>query len=140
MGVAMERSNELERFVESWFEAASRGDTSLVERHLSNDHRSRLIGSDPDEWLRGADDITQFLRGEVEGAAGAVTFSPSETEAYCDGSVGWAATKLQITRPDGMHVSPRWTAVFVREGDTWQVVQTHASIAIPNAEVGWTYE
>jgi ketosteroid isomerase-like protein len=136
----MERSRELEQLVSDWFAAASRGDASLLDRHVSGDPRARLVGSDPDEWLQGGDAIAQFLRGELEGAAGAVTFSASETEAYADGSVGWAATKLQITRPDGMHVSPRWTAVFVRDGETWQFVQVHASIAVPNAEAGWIYE
>ena len=37
---------------------------------------------------------------------GSVTFTPSETEAYREGSVGWAATKLTIRLPDGTHVAP----------------------------------
>ena len=135
----MERSRELEQLVAAWFDAASRGDASLVDQHVAVEPGSRLVGSDPDEWLRGGDAIAAFLRGEVEGAGGDVTFSPTEIEAYHEGSVGWAAAKLAITRPDGMRVAPRWTAVFLNDGTVWRFVQTHASIAVRNADVGWSY-
>jgi hypothetical protein len=132
----MERSPELEALVRAWFEAASKGDTSIVERHVSRHGGSRLIGSDPDEWFED-EAVAEFLRGEVEGSAGNVTFSPHGTEAFTEGTVGWAATGLTITLPDGRSVSPRWTAVFHREDAAWKFVQTHASIAVPNEEVGW---
>ncbi len=90
--------------------------------------------------MGGGGQIAAFLRAEVEGAAGAVTFTPSETEAFAVGDVGWAATKLTIALPDGKRISPRWTAVLVRNDGVWQFVQTHASIAVPNDEVGWAYE
>jgi hypothetical protein len=41
--------------------------------------------------------------------------------------------------PDGKHVSLRWSAVFHRENDDWKFVQTHASIGVPNEEIGWVY-
>jgi hypothetical protein len=134
----MERSPELEALVRTWFEAASKGDPSVIDRHVSGQDGTRLIGSDPNEWLSGPA-VAEFLRGEVEGSGGAVTFTPSDTEAYQEGTVGWAATRLTITLPDGGHVSPRWSAVFHREGDDWRFVQTHASIAVPNDEIGWQY-
>jgi len=74
----------------------------------------------------------------VEGAAGEVTFTPSEIEGYRHGDVGWAATRLTISLSDGKRIQPRWTAVFVNQ-DGWKFVQTHASIAVPNDQVGWTY-
>ena len=134
----MERSPEIEELVEEWFAAASRGDASVVDRYVIADPAVRIVGSDPAEWIKGGDLAAEFLRGEVDGAAGEVTFTPSETEAYSDGDVGWAATKLTISLPDGKRIQPRWTAVFVRQ-DGWKFVQTHASIAVPNDEVGWTY-
>ena len=135
----MRRSSELEQLVTDWFAAASSGDTSIVERHVSSDEAVRLVGSDPVEWLRGGRDVARFLAGEVEGAAGNVRFAPSDTEAFEEGTVGWAATKLTITLPDGKRISPRWTSVFHREGDVWRFVQTHASIGVPNDQVGWEY-
>lgn len=134
----MERSPELEALVGAWFEAASRGDASLVDRHVSGHEGNRLIGSDPDEWLAGSM-VADFLRGEAERSGGNVSFAPSETEAFEEGTVGWATTRLTVTLPDGKYVSPRWSAVLHREEGVWRFVQTHASIAVPNDEVGWEY-
>jgi ketosteroid isomerase-like protein len=135
----MERSSAIEDLVKAWFHAATTGDASVVDLHVSREPGVRLIGSDPGEWLSGGEEIGAFLRGEVEGAAGAVTFSPADIEAYEEGSVGWGTARLTISMPDGRWVSPRWSAVFHREDDVWRFVQTHASIAVPNDEVGWTY-
>jgi ketosteroid isomerase-like protein len=136
----MERSAELEELVVAWFKAASRGDASAVDEHVSFHEGARLIGSDPQEWFRGGNAIAEFLRGEVRGAGGSVLFTPLEIEAFSEGTVGWAATRLKITMPDGRHVSPRWSAVFHQENGTWKFVQTHASVAVPNDQIGWTYD
>jgi ketosteroid isomerase-like protein len=105
---------------------------------VSGQDGTRLIGSDPREWLAGQA-VAELLRGEAEGSGGTATFTPSDTEAYQEGTVGWASTRLTITLPDGKHVSPRWSAVFHREDGDWKFVQTHASIAVPNDEIGWEY-
>jgi ketosteroid isomerase-like protein len=136
----MEKSPELEQLVRAWFAAASRGDASLIATHVSPEDSVRLVGSDSGEWLQGGEAVARFLRGEVEGAGGDVTFTPSDTEAFASGDVGWAATKLTLTMPDGRTVRPRWTAVFERSDGEWRFVQTHASIGVANDDVGWTYE
>ncbi len=135
----MQRSPELEDLVSRWFAAASSGDASLVDTNVSAEPGTSLIGSDPDEWFRGGEAVAQFLRGEVTNAGGQAKFSTEETEAYEEGTVGWVTTRLTITLPDGGHVSPRWSAVFHQEGDQWRFVQTHASIAVANDDVGWIY-
>ena len=126
--------------VTAWFAAATRGDASILDRHLSLSRGTRLVGSDASEWLQGGDAIGAFLRREILGAGGAVKFSPGDVEGYSHGDVGWAATRLTISLPDGSEVSPRWTAVMMREGEGWKIVQTHASIAVGNTDVGWTYD
>jgi ketosteroid isomerase-like protein len=136
----MEKSPELVQLVNDWFAAASQCDASLIAKHVTDSESARLIGSDPDEWLRGGDVIATFLRGEVEGGGGNVSFTPSETEAFSSGDVGWAATKVTIAMPDGRMVTPRWTSVFERRDGVWQFVQTHASIGVANDAIGWTYE
>jgi ketosteroid isomerase-like protein len=135
----VEPSDELKDLVVSWFAAASNGDPSLVDRRVSMHPGTRLVGSDPTEWLQGGESIAAFLTGEAEGAAGKVRFTPSDTEAYREGDLGWAATRLTITMPDGRSISPRWTAVLLREDGEWRFVQTHASIGVPNDEIGWRY-
>ncbi|MGE3842904.1 MAG: nuclear transport factor 2 family protein [Vicinamibacterales bacterium] len=133
------RSPELEALVRAWFEAASTGSTALIERHVAIESEARLIGSDPGEWFVGGAAVAEFLRGEVHGAAGNVSFVPSDTEAFSVGDVGWATTKLTVSMPDGRRVQPRWSAVFRREEGTWRIVQLHASIAVPNEQIGWVY-
>jgi len=136
----MERSAEIEQLVGAWFAAATKGDASLVATHVSQGDGTRLIGSDPEEVFKGGAAIAAFLVGEVEGAGGHATFTPTDTEAFSEGTVGWATTYLTITMPDGKYVSPRWSAVFRNEDGVWKFVQTHASIAVPNAEIGWIYQ
>jgi ketosteroid isomerase-like protein len=135
----MERSSELEALVEAWFAAASRGDASLVLAHIADSEDTRLIGSDPFEVFKGGAAVREFLVGEIEGGGGQATFRPAETEAFSAGGIGWATTYLTITLPDGRSVSPRWSAVFQREDGVWKFVQTHASIGVPNDEIGWVY-
>jgi ketosteroid isomerase-like protein len=135
----MERSHALERFVVDWFQAASRGDASMVDTHVSLDDGVRLIGSDPEEHLRGGSIVADFLRGEVRGAGGEASFTPTDIDAFSEGTVGWATTIVTIELPDGKQVSPRWSSVFHLEGGVWKIVHTHASIGVPNQEIGWTY-
>ena len=135
----MERSSDIEQLVRAWFESASRGDTSLVDAHVSPGRGTRLIGSDPSELFSGGDAVAQFLRGEIEGAGGEATFAPADVDAFSEGTVGWASTTVTITLPDGKHVSPRWSAVFHQEDGVWRFVHTHASIGIANEDIGWVY-
>jgi ketosteroid isomerase-like protein len=135
----MERSTDIEALVEAWFKAASSGDSSLVAAHVSQSDCTRLIGSDPSEVFKGGGAVPQFLAGEVEGAGGQATFTPTDTEAFREGSVAWATTNVTIAMPDGRQVAPRWSAVFHQEDGTWKFVHTHASIAVPNDQIGWIY-
>lgn len=123
----------------AWFAAASSGDASVIDRHVSRDVAVHLIGSDPAERLAGPE-VAEFLRGEVTRSAGTATFTPSDTEAFSEGNVGWAATRLTITLADGRSVRPRWSAVFHKEDGVWKFVQTHAAIAVPNDQIGWVYK
>lgn len=138
-GDRMEPSREIEELVISWFASASRGDASIIDRHVSPDPAASLIGSDPEELIEGGEEVSRFLHGEVSGAAGNVTFTPRDIRAFSEGTVGWATTLLTITLPDGRRVSPRWSAVVHREEGVWRFVQTHASIGVPNDQIGWVY-
>jgi uncharacterized protein (TIGR02246 family) len=137
--VLVESSAPIEQLVADWFAAATRGDASLVEAHVSRNEATRLIGSDPGEVFKGGDAVAEFLTGEVEGAGGHATFEPRDIEAFSEGAVGWATTHITITMPDGKHVTPRWSAVLHQEDGVWKFVQTHASIGVPNDQIGWVY-
>ena len=135
----MERSTDIEALVEAWFRAATNGDSSLVATHVSQSDSTRLIGSDPSEVFKGGAAVSEFLTGEVDGAGGQATFTPTDIEAFREGSVAWATANVTISMPDGRQVVPRWSAVFHQEDGTWKFVHTHASIAVPNDQIGWIY-
>jgi adenylate cyclase len=131
----MERSAELESLIAAWFDAATKGDPAQVDRYVSRDGGTRLIGSDPDEWLDGQAAV-DFLKRELEASKGGVR-SAADTEAFTEGSVGWASTRLTVTFQGGRSVAARWTAVLHQEDGEWKIVQLHASIGVPNEEAGW---
>jgi len=56
----MERSSEIEQLVRDWFAAASRGDPSAVDRHVTADPAVRLVGSDPVSGSRVAKRLLLF--------------------------------------------------------------------------------
>lgn len=135
----MIRSVEIEDLVGAWFGSATRGDSAMVATHVSPGAETRLIGSGPAEYFRGGAAVAEFLNGEVSRSNGTVRFEPTEVEAFSEGSVGWATAKIIITLPDGGTVAPRWSSVFHQEDGVWKFVQTHASIAIANDQIGWVY-
>jgi hypothetical protein len=134
-GGFMDRSPELEKVVVAWFDAASGGDPSVVDRHLSNDPETLLVGSDPNEWFRGTA-AAEYMRRSMK-ESGGNTRTLSDTEAFSEGTVGWAVTRFTLSFPDGSSVSPRWSAVFHQEDGEWRIVHLHASIGVPNEESGW---
>ncbi|MBI5289825.1 MAG: nuclear transport factor 2 family protein [Chloroflexi bacterium] len=129
----MEASPELAEIIVNWFKAAETGDASWRDRHVSRHAKLRIVGTDPEEWLQG-EPAYRFLKDEAENVGGKVQVQVAEVEAYRDGDVGWGLARPIITIADGRKVSPRWSAVFIREDGGWKLIQLHASVAIGNEE------
>lgn len=130
----MQASPELREIINGWFTSVASGNSSWADRHISRGAGVRLIGTDPSEWLAGAE-VAAFLKEEVKAMAGSVQVTLGETEAYTEGSVGWGVARPTLTMPGGMEIHPRWGAVFHREEGEWKLVQLHASIGLSNAEI-----
>lgn len=128
----MKPSSEIREVILAWFKAAESGDAQWRDRHVSTSPDLRIVGTDPDEWLSGAP-AYEFLSNEARTVGGRVKVEVREVEAFEEGSVGWGLAQPEITLLDGRRVSPRWSAVFHREGGEWRMVQLHASIAVGNA-------
>jgi hypothetical protein len=129
----MEDSPEIRDVITGWFAAAVEGDTKWRDKHVSPHADLRIIGTDPEEWLKGKPAF-QFLADEAANVGGKISVVVREVEGYREGSVGWGCAVPGITLKDGSTVSPRWSAVFHLEDGTWKMVQLHASVAIANAE------
>ncbi len=130
----MKPSAELREVILGWFKAAASGDVSWRDRHVSGNQGLRIVGTDPDEWLQGSK-AYDFLRNEAATVGGRVKVKVREAEAFEEGSVGWGLALPEITLQDGGKVTPRWSAVFHKEGKDWRMVQLHASIAVGNTAV-----
>jgi ketosteroid isomerase-like protein len=128
----MTPSPELRDIIAGWFAAAENGDVSWRDRHVSKNPALRIVGTDPDEWLKG-EAAYGFLKHEAETVGGRLTVRVREVEAYTEGTVGWGLAAPEITLGTGEKVNPRWSAVFHKEDDGWKLVQLHASIAVGNA-------
>lgn len=130
----MQPSPEVTKVIASWFEAVHSGDPTWVDRHLSP--RARLIGTDPNEVFEGQA-AAGFLKDEASGLGQFAKLTVPSPEAYEEGDVAWGYATPVIAFNDGPTVTPRWTAVFHREGGEWKAVQIHTSLPVSNLEAGF---
>ncbi len=128
----MHESTELCHIITGWFRAVETGDVSWCDRHISGHPDLRVVGTDPEEWLKGAL-AEAFMRREAVHVVGKLKVNVRDVEAYATDNVGWGIARPEITLIDGGKVTPRWSAVFIREEGDWKMVQLHASVAIGNA-------
>lgn len=129
----MEDAPEIRAIILAWFEAAAKGDASWRDRHVSRAAGTRIVGTDPDEFLQG-EAAYEFLRHEAMAVGGKIRVTVGHVEAFKEGSVGWGVALPTVFLPDGATATPRWSAVFHQEAGAWKLVQLHASIAVANAE------
>ena len=127
----MQDSPDLRNIINSWFDAAAKGDAGWRDHHVSQVSGLRIVGTDSDELLQGAR-AYEFLKDEAEMIGGRVAIEVKDVEAFEEGSVGWGLALPEITLAGGLKVSPRWSAVFHKEGVDWKLVQLHASVAQAN--------
>lgn len=126
-----EASAEIERILRDFVDAIASSNGDEIERRTSRDSCAVAIGSDPNEWTEGYDRIMQLMRESTpEGEVG-ITAGLDDVKAFSEGSVGWAAGRGYF-EIGGNRVSVRLTAVVHQEDGEWKIVQSHASIGVPN--------
>ena len=126
-----ERSREVEQVLRDTLDAMVRSDLDEIGRRTSRDACVLSIGSDAGEWAEGYDEIMRLFRDSTpEGELG-VRVGLEDVKAFCEGSVGWAAGQGYFDM-EGTRVPIRLTAVLHQEDGAWKVVQSHASIGVPN--------
>jgi ketosteroid isomerase-like protein len=114
--------------------ALERGDIDHIDRTTSREPGVVAIGSDPGEYSRERDQIIELMRQSTPEVGMHIHAGIDEIRGYEDGDVGWADGTGSFTR-DGDSVSVRFTGVARREDGEWRIVQTHASIGVPNDHI-----
>jgi ketosteroid isomerase-like protein len=124
--------NDLADVVRRYYDAFATGDVDAVEQMSSDDERAIAIGTDPDEWWQGGREIKAQLRNQL--TQGQLTVKPGHPRIAQAGDVGWFADRPAFVMPDGQEIPCRLTGVLRLEGGEWKVIQSHASIGVPNAQ------
>lgn len=127
------QSPEIRDLITGYFRAFTVGDPDWVERHVSRGDELRLIGTNAEEWLQGADGFDRF-RGEAATATGALTAELADIEAYATSEVGWGAARLTFTTADGATARARFSVVFERRDRVWVMVASHTSVPVADED------
>jgi hypothetical protein len=98
----------------------------------SGDEGAVAIGTDHDERWQGRSEIKAQLREQF--AAGQMRVNPGNPRIDQTGDVPWFADRPAFVTPHGHDTPFRVTDVLRREGDEWKLIQSHASIGVPNAQ------
>jgi class 3 adenylate cyclase/ketosteroid isomerase-like protein len=128
----MESSEEIRRVVDRWLTAIRDGETETVFGKVSEHPGVLSIGSDNEEWWHRKE--VPVWRQQLE-EFGGFAFSWDEIEAWEEGTVGWAGSKLILTGQEGTTFPTRATLVVHLEQSEWKIVQVHFSVGRPNVEV-----
>ncbi|HEX2072694.1 MAG TPA: nuclear transport factor 2 family protein [Geodermatophilus sp.] len=132
--VEMRESPELRAMMENLYAAMASGEVAWLSEAVSADEATLAIGTDPAEWWEGGRRVREMWAAQLAAGLGGAVFEPTRLRAYEEGDVGWAADEPRMLLPGSTPATVRLTAVFRREEGTWRIVQSHASIGVPNPE------
>ncbi len=110
----------------------SEGDVAGLGELFSVEPYVVLVGSDPEEWMRGADALAVF--GTQLDELSSIELVPIEVVAFSSGDVGWGVASVRQRYRDGHEVDKRVTVVFVIDRGHWRVAHWHVSVGLSNEE------
>lgn len=124
--------DEIRAVFDQLVDAQNAGDAQRTRELMSQRPGAVHIGTDTGEWWTA----TQLV-DEVAAAGGGddVQVVADGLDVHVQGDVAWAEGRGRFTRAGGGERPVRLTGVFVREDGQWKLVQSHSSIAVPNAEI-----
>ena len=126
MGVQMERSTEVESFIEEMYALMRDGDGKGCA-DLLHDEVTIFIGTDADEWWDTPAMSKAAFQEQLE-STGGFDITAGGPVGYAEGDVGWAADQPTMRIGD-QSVPMRMTNVMRRVDGDWRVVQGHLSVA-----------
>lgn len=124
--------DEVRRVIDATLEAQNAGDAGRLRSMLSERPDAVHIGTDAEEW-----ETSKQVVDAVAAAGGGddIQAVADDIDIHIQGDVAWAEGRGRFTRAGGSERPVRMTCVLIRENGQWKVVQSHASIAVPNADI-----
>jgi len=130
----MERSSGVEDVIRQMWTSIGTGDAQAVSDLIAPVDEVLWIGTDPEEWWSGADEVKRVIEEQLR-ATGGFDVVGTDPAAFVDGDVAWVADRGAIRLPDATEIPLRATGVLRRLDGRWRIVQFHASVGVANEEV-----
>jgi ketosteroid isomerase-like protein len=124
--------DEIRKLLDELIEAQNSRDAPRLRTMLSERPDAVHIGTDAWEWWTSGQLIDAVAAAGGEDGIRAVA---DDMDVHVQGDIAWVEGRWRFTRADGAERPVRITAVLVRERGQWKLVQSHASIAVPNADI-----
>jgi ketosteroid isomerase-like protein len=126
-------AGEIRAALGEMIDAQNAGDAERLRPLLSERPDAVHIGTDAGEWWTSKkllDDLASGGDGD-----GDVQLVADDLDVHVQGDVAWVEGRGRFTNRSGGERPVRMTGVLIREHGQWAMVQSHASIAVPNAEL-----
>ena len=124
--------DEVRAVLDQLNDAQNAGDAERVRLLLSDRPDAIHIGTDAEEWWTSEQlAATMAAAGDGDDLRGVI----DDVDIHVQGDVAWAEGRARFMNESGGERPIRVTAVLVREAGQWRVVQSHASIGVPNADI-----
>ena len=133
----MESAPELVSLVELMLRNWGELDANALVDTLSHHPGFLAIGTDPDEWWEGFDNVSAVWRVQMQefDDIGAVHFKVKKIVGWKEGTVGWVSSILQLTVGETVDFPMRFTVVVHEEGAYWRIVNWHLSVPVVNEDL-----
>jgi ketosteroid isomerase-like protein len=124
--------DEIRKVLDEMLEAQNAGDAGRLRSMLSERPDAVHIGTDAEEWWTSKQVLDATAAADGGDDIRAVA---DDIDIHVQGDIAWVEGHGRFTRADGGERPVRMTGVLVREDGQWKVVQSHASIGVPNADI-----
>ena len=124
--------DEIRKLLNEMLEAQNSGDAPRLRTMLSERPDGVHIGTDAAEWWTSGQVVDAVA---AAGGGDDIRLVADDIDIHVLGDIAWVEGRGRFTRADGAERPVRMTGVLVREAGQWKVVQSHASIGVPNADI-----
>jgi len=121
---------EVRAALDEMLDAQNAGDAARLRSMLSERPDAVHIGTDADEWW-----TSKQVTDSVADTSDDIMVVTDDIDVHVQGDVARAEGRVRFTNSSGGERPVRMTGVLVREDGHWRVVQSHASIGVPDAGI-----